>query len=361
VDSITSNLPAIVLILAGLGLVAMLILQALQISQLRQRLDMLTRGADGESLEGVFDAHLELVHQVSEDLDDLTARTATLEATAAHHFARAGLVRFNPFPDTGGNQSFALAMLDESDNGFIVSSLHSRTGTRIYAKAIAGGRAENTLSTEEAEAIDQARATRPAARAAAAPTRTVRTVAPAQTHASPDGAITTPSRVAPAPAHQAPAADDVAPMARLVDEPRSASAPFAEPVLAPARSSGFLSRIFGGGTAAVRPRSAAGSSEAVEQPPAETGDALSGPLAEVAATAAARSSQPVPAVAPEPAPARASALVPAGPSADQVGDRKVGAAGQSKAEALEDDDSSDAASERTGRRPAEISPGQGNG
>ena len=71
-----------------------------------------------------------------------------------------GLVRFNPFPDTGGNQSFALALLDESDDGFVVSSLHSRTGTRIYAKAVVGGKADTSLSTEENEAIDQARARR---------------------------------------------------------------------------------------------------------------------------------------------------------------------------------------------------------
>jgi hypothetical protein len=169
VDSITSNLPAIALVLAGLCLVVMLVMQAMQISQLRQRLDMLTRGADGASLEGVLDAHLELVHQVSEDLDDVTARTAALETGAKHHLSRVGLVRFNPFPDTGGNQSFALAMLDDDENGFIVSSLHSRTGTRIYAKSVAAGKTETTLSSEEAEAIDQARAGAPPAVAAPAP------------------------------------------------------------------------------------------------------------------------------------------------------------------------------------------------
>jgi hypothetical protein len=158
VDSITSNLGAIVLVLAGLCLVSMVVLQALQISRLRQRLDMLTRGSDGESLEAVLGAHLETVHQVGRDLDELTARTAVMESSARHHFARLGLVRFNPFPDTGGNQSFALALMDESEEGFVVSSLHSRTGTRIYAKAIAGGKADTSLSTEETEALDLARA-----------------------------------------------------------------------------------------------------------------------------------------------------------------------------------------------------------
>lgn len=159
-NSITDNMGAIVLVLVGLCLVLMLILQALQISRLRERLDLLTRGSDGESLEAVFDAHLETVHQVGRDLDELTARTAVLESSARHHFARLGLVRFNPFPDTGGNQSFALALLDESDDGVVVSSLHSRTGTRIYAKAVVAGKADTSLSAEEQDAIDEARSKR---------------------------------------------------------------------------------------------------------------------------------------------------------------------------------------------------------
>ncbi len=52
---------------------------------------------------------------------------------------RTGLVRYNPFEDTGGNQSFAVALLDANGDGVVVSSLHARNGTRIYAKAIAGG------------------------------------------------------------------------------------------------------------------------------------------------------------------------------------------------------------------------------
>ena len=55
------------------------------------------------------------------------ARTAVLERDLQGSFGRVGLVRFNPFEDTGGNQSFALALLDGRGDGFVVSSLHSRT------------------------------------------------------------------------------------------------------------------------------------------------------------------------------------------------------------------------------------------
>ena len=95
---------------------------------------------------------------VARDVDDLTARTAILEAASRKAFRRVGLVRFNPFEDTGGNQSFALALLDAEGDGWVLSSLHARGGTRIYAKSIARGRSEAALSEEETAAIRQATA-----------------------------------------------------------------------------------------------------------------------------------------------------------------------------------------------------------
>jgi hypothetical protein len=202
VDFFSNNLAAITLVLAGLCLLTIVMLQALQVSKLRQRIDDLTGGVEGGDLEAVLGEHLETVHQVGRDLDELTARMAVLESSARHHFARQGLVRFNPFPDTGGNQSFALALLDESDDGYIVSSLHSRTGTRIYAKAVIGGKSDTSLSAEEQDAIDEARSKRAARPAApprsAAASRAV--AAPSAVLAAAASAMPRTLPVAPAPA-----------------------------------------------------------------------------------------------------------------------------------------------------------------
>jgi hypothetical protein len=75
-------------------------------------------------------------------------------------------VRFNPFEDTGGNQSFALAMLDARGDGLIINSLHSRGSTRIYAKSVTRGAADAALSGEETEALRMALNAGPAATAA---------------------------------------------------------------------------------------------------------------------------------------------------------------------------------------------------
>jgi hypothetical protein len=135
-------------------MILMLFIQSRRIALLSDRLDYLTQGADGESLEAVLNSHLETVVRVAHDMDEMQARTAVLEGSARLHFSRLGLVRFNPFQDTGGDQSFALAMLDANNDGFVVSSLHSRTGTRLYAKAVFGGEAESLLGAEEAQAVE---------------------------------------------------------------------------------------------------------------------------------------------------------------------------------------------------------------
>ena len=129
--------------------------------RLGKRLESITRGSDEQSLEAVLGSHLDRVRQVVRDVDQVGARTSVIERDLVGSFGRVGLVRFNPFEDTGGNQSFALALLDGRGDGFVVSSLHSRTGTRVYAKAIAAGASDTALSEEESEALQQA-ITRPA-------------------------------------------------------------------------------------------------------------------------------------------------------------------------------------------------------
>jgi len=105
---------------------------------------------DDLSLEATVAAELERLARVESQLETLTERGRG----AVQHV---GVVRFNPFEDTGSNQSFALAMLDDHGDGIVISSLHSRQATRVYLKPISAGRAETALSEEESEALRKAR------------------------------------------------------------------------------------------------------------------------------------------------------------------------------------------------------------
>ncbi len=82
--------------------------------------------------------------------------SSVLDKSLSRCAQRIGLARFDAFPDIGGEQSFALAILDRDMNGVVVSNIYGRDDCRVYAKEISGGRSEHTLSDEEKEAIRKA-------------------------------------------------------------------------------------------------------------------------------------------------------------------------------------------------------------
>ena len=69
----------------------------------------------------------------------------------------AGLIRFNPFLQEGGNQSFSMALLDKKDNGVVVTSLYTKEGNRVYGKPVKQGKSEYSLSEDEKRAIREAK------------------------------------------------------------------------------------------------------------------------------------------------------------------------------------------------------------
>lgn len=66
-------------------------------------------------------------------------------------------VRFNPFPDQGGRQSFALSMLNEEGDGVIISSLYARDRNSVFAKPVKNGKSEHELTDEEREVLEKAK------------------------------------------------------------------------------------------------------------------------------------------------------------------------------------------------------------
>jgi hypothetical protein len=91
-------------------------------------------------------------------IEKIESAIAKINERIQLHIQKIGFVRFNPFPQTGGDQSFSLALLDENSSGFVLSSLHSRDNTRLYAKAVKKGAGDGyELSKEELKAIKLAK------------------------------------------------------------------------------------------------------------------------------------------------------------------------------------------------------------
>ncbi len=84
----------------------------------------------------------------------LSTKDAPPASKEKYGIQKMNLIRFNPFDDIGGNQSFILVLLDKDNSGLILTSLHHRSFSRIYAKPIKNGQGDNiTLSKEEKSAI----------------------------------------------------------------------------------------------------------------------------------------------------------------------------------------------------------------
>jgi len=114
----------------------------------------LTFGVSTHSLKESLERILEAYTKNKKDIAVLSQAITKLEIEGTTHLQRIGIVRFNPFSDTGGSQSFTIAILDKEDNGMVMTSLYARTGNRWYIKYIKAGVGQDVeLSKEEKTAI----------------------------------------------------------------------------------------------------------------------------------------------------------------------------------------------------------------
>jgi len=123
---------------------------------LRRRLRRLIGEGEGVGLDELLDRQFRRLDTLVERVDALNRLHHELETLTQRSIQKVGVIRFNPFADTGGDQSFAVALLDAEGNGVVLSSLHGRADTRIFAKTVQAGRSKHALSDEEQDAIRKA-------------------------------------------------------------------------------------------------------------------------------------------------------------------------------------------------------------
>ncbi|MHB8573631.1 MAG: DUF4446 family protein [Candidatus Dormibacteria bacterium] len=145
--------------LAGLVVVAALqVLVMVRVSGVRRGFRRLARGTTDENLEQLLGRLLDRTDGVGQQLAQLRRDHDELAAINRRAIQRVGMVRFNAYADTGGDQSFALALTDEEGNGTILNGLFHRSECRVYAKPVTGWRSNYALTDEEEEALRKARA-----------------------------------------------------------------------------------------------------------------------------------------------------------------------------------------------------------
>ena len=123
-----------------------------------KKIDTLLEKGKIKDFKNIFLSQKEKNNDLEEQIKEAFLKIKNLDNISEKTIQKVGVVRFNPFNDLGGNQSFVIALLDNQNNGFVISSLFIKEGNRVYAKFINAGKSDHLLSKEEMEAISHANA-----------------------------------------------------------------------------------------------------------------------------------------------------------------------------------------------------------
>ena len=157
-DKIGIDLGILVLMLMVLVLVLIVIVLNLSLGlhRMQRKYNMFMKGSDGQSLERVFAQKIKEVDRLSAANDDNYIKIQSLQKKMDKTVTKYGIVKYDAFDDVGGKLSFALAMLDKNNTGFILNAIHSRDNCFFYIKEIVNGESYILLSSEEMDALRQA-------------------------------------------------------------------------------------------------------------------------------------------------------------------------------------------------------------
>ncbi|MDP3883267.1 MAG: DUF4446 family protein [Candidatus Staskawiczbacteria bacterium] len=127
-----------------------------KLNQTHKKLDELLEKGKVKDFKDIFLKQKERNDELDGSLKEAFQKIKNLEDVSERTIQKTSVVRFNPFNNMGGNQSFTIALLDDKNNGFVISSLFVKEGNRVYAKSVKSGKSDHLLSNEEKEAINQA-------------------------------------------------------------------------------------------------------------------------------------------------------------------------------------------------------------
>lgn len=153
------------IILIGVNFLIILILFLMNLSnrskikKLKSKYYKFMNGLSGANIEELLEDSINKVNGVIEKNKDLEYELNTVKRSVNYCIQKVGVVRYNAFDNVGSDLSFSIALLNNNDDGFVISSLYSRDSSSTYAKPVTGAKSKYALSAEELQAIDLAKKT----------------------------------------------------------------------------------------------------------------------------------------------------------------------------------------------------------
>ena len=136
--------------------IILLIVVLCKLKKLRRRVSSLTRGKDTESMEDIMLNFFERIEDLENHEKEMDIDIKNIKNTLKNTYQKAALVKYDAFREMSGALSYSLALLDQENNGVLISSMYSREGCYTYAKDVVNGECKINLSEEETEALKQA-------------------------------------------------------------------------------------------------------------------------------------------------------------------------------------------------------------
>ena len=127
-----------------------------KIKKLNERLDKFTAGKNAASLEETITNRFKEIDNLKASNKKHNKQLAELTEEMLSVYKKTGIVKYDAFNEMGGKLSFALAMLDKSNNGYVLNAMHSREGCYTYIKEIVKGESYIALGDEEKKALEMA-------------------------------------------------------------------------------------------------------------------------------------------------------------------------------------------------------------
>ena len=146
----------IVLVIIALGLAITSLVMNILLK--KKYLEYMTKIGGGEDITNVMKNYVEDVTIVKENTQTLKKYCKEIEQNMNKCIQKVGIIRYNPYQNTGSDLCFALALLDFEDTGVVINGVYSRDNTtNTYAKPIEKGKSKYTLVKEEEEALNMAK------------------------------------------------------------------------------------------------------------------------------------------------------------------------------------------------------------
>ena len=139
-----------------LGLLFFNLVMVMKFRQLKSKYHEFMRGANGKTLEERILMRFKQIDKLNDRIDDTIDRVKLLEDARDTSFKKIAIHRYDAFAEMGGKLSYSLCLLNDDNDGFIMTSMHNREGCYTYVKEVIKGNTFVILSDEERQALEEA-------------------------------------------------------------------------------------------------------------------------------------------------------------------------------------------------------------